>query len=399
LVKEQNAFFLGPTPPQTQISACLAYQQRQQIGHFLYVIDRVRSEVVVLNSNRFTLIDRIALPDPTSLAMAPTLELLAVTNQNANQVSFIDIDPSSSTFHQVIKITQVGQQPRGIAWQPGNEDILVCNEGDNTVSIISAFSLEPRKVLKSKLNQPFDVIAFNRQAGFAFLRNVYWAYILNRDGTVAMFESGPDGVNGWGYDDVIGSPAWKFKNPRAIAPDASTLFNSCWIVHEGQLSTEGVPTGKTGPAVSHLVIESTTFGQIPLNLTGVIQAQLRDVNFKVDVSIGSDQLTGPPADIAFDDQMNVGAVGEPASAFGAGVPAPYNGKGLVKFGNFQVGVRVCATPTFMFLAVPSSSEGTGVIDVIRIDGGYTRLDTNPFEPGIQSIPCEGAQVVMNYWRQ
>src|SRR6185369_11990429 len=100
-----------------------------------------RREIVVLNSNRMTVIDRIPTQDPTTLAMSPNLNLLAVVNQTANLVSFIDIDPHSSTFHQVVQETSVGERPRGIAWEPGNEDILVCNENESTLSVISAAQL------------------------------------------------------------------------------------------------------------------------------------------------------------------------------------------------------------------------------------------------------------------
>src|SRR4026209_540526 len=97
-------------------------------------------------------IDRIPTQDPTSLAMSPNLNLLAIVNQTANLVSFLDIDPLSSTFHQVVQETIVGELPRGIAWDPGNEDILVANETEDTVSIISAASLTVRKVVRSQLN-------------------------------------------------------------------------------------------------------------------------------------------------------------------------------------------------------------------------------------------------------
>ena len=47
------------------------------MGNFLYVIDRARREIVVLNSNRFTVLDTIKLTDPFSMAFAPTLALMA----------------------------------------------------------------------------------------------------------------------------------------------------------------------------------------------------------------------------------------------------------------------------------------------------------------------------------
>ena len=67
--------------------------------------------------------------------MGPNLDFLAVTNQGANSVTFIDIRPKSATLHKIVKTTLVGAAPRGIAWQPGNEDILVVNEGANSMSM------------------------------------------------------------------------------------------------------------------------------------------------------------------------------------------------------------------------------------------------------------------------
>ena len=66
-------FFIGPSVGQTQLAGCSNYQIRQQPGHYLYIADRPRNEIVVINSNRMTVIERIAIPDPTSLAMSPNL--------------------------------------------------------------------------------------------------------------------------------------------------------------------------------------------------------------------------------------------------------------------------------------------------------------------------------------
>src|SRR5262245_51493056 len=130
LAAVQNGFFEGPSIPQPIVQLCRSYFMRQQIGNFLYVIDRVAAEIVVLNSNRFTVIDRIHTPDPTSLAMSPNLDFLAVSNEGADQVSFIDTDPGSATFHKVVRTVSVGAGPTGIAWDSGNEDIFVCNQAD-----------------------------------------------------------------------------------------------------------------------------------------------------------------------------------------------------------------------------------------------------------------------------
>ncbi len=398
LAREQNAFFEGPSPPQSNIASCAEFMLRQQVGHYLYVVDRAAGEVVVFNSNRFTVLDRIPLPDPTALAMSPNLDLLAVTNQSADQVSFIDTNPNSFRFHEVIKTVVVGRGPIGIAWTPDNEDILVCNQRENTMSLLSAFTLEVRKVVRNQLRSPFEVVITPRQNGFSFQRGVYFGYVLNGDGTVAIFESGPDGINGWGFDDVIGTIPFTFQNPKAIAADPSSLNSQFWVVHENQLDLfTGQPNGRTGGAVSLCGIKSGIIGQILIDATLAGRPQVRDLEYGVFASIGSDQLTGVPVDIAFDNMLNRTALVNISNPFTAGSPLSFNGKAIVK--SFGAGVTTAFTPAFMFLAVPNSIEGPGVIDVIDVRTGFLRIDTNRFVAGTQSIPAPNARSVVDYCRQ
>ncbi len=399
LTPEQNAFFQGPSKPSTDIGNCTPFAFRQQVGQFLYVADRVAAELVILNSNRMTVLDRIPLPDPTTLAMSPDLDFLAVTNQDASSVSFISIDPSSSNFHKVVKTTPVGKGPTGIAWETGNEDIFVCNTGENTVSIISAFTLTVRKTLNNQLFGPIDVVTTPRQLGFGLFRGVYYAYILNSNGTVSLFESGPDGVNGWGYDQIIGQPTFHFTNPKAIQPDVANLNSSVWIAHERQLDFDGSLTGLEGGALTNMFLESGTIGIIPLDPGFFADPTLRDLNFAINASIGQEDfgLTGAPVDIAFDDMRNQSALTNFATSFSAGFPLGINGKSLVKPTGF--GFVPVNAPQFMFAAVPTSVEGPGVVDVIFLDGGFQRFDTDPYEDGVQSIPVPGIRNVMHFFRQ
>ncbi len=397
LARELNTFFEGPTPPQQNISSCVSYMMRQQVGQFLYVVDRVAAQIVVLNSNRMTVIERIPVPDPTSLAMSPNLEMLAVTNESADVVTFIDVNPASAGFHSVTKTVRVGAGPTGIAWEPGNEDIFVCNQRDSSVSILSAFTLEVRKTLRSQITAPIDVAITPRQMGFGFQRGVYFAYILNGNGSLALFESGPNGVNGWGFDDVIGTPTFRFANPKAIAADVSNLNSGVWIVHEDPLGSDGQPLGVGGGAVSHVALTSGLIGIVPLDPGSFVNPSVRDLGFQVLASIGPDQLTGVPVDIAFDNQVMQTSLTNWSTQYSAGFPLSINGKSLVK-SNGNVIVPVSA-PQFMFLAVPNSLEGPGVIDVINLAAGFQRFDTDPFQNGVQSIPATGVIGLSDYIRQ
>lgn len=396
LATDQNTFFEGPSNPQEQLSSCADYQIRQQIGHFMYVIDRLRRQVVVLNSNRFFVLERINLPDPTSLAMSPNLDYLAVTNQGAGTVSFIDIRPTSSSFHQIVATTKVGNGPRGVAWQPGNEDIFVCNEADSSVSVLRALDFKVRKTLKAGLDRPFEVVLTDRQDAFAFLRNVYFAFILGRNGRISVFESGPNGNGGWGIDDIVGSMPFTFANPKAMALDHTTLNGAVWLVHENPLNpTTGLPTGVPGGAVSNVWIESTSVGALPIStVSGSLNPQQRDLEFSVRSSIGQEVLTGIPVDIAFDNLANIAGLPNKVTVFSSGVPAPVNGKSMVRQTNLPTN-----TPNYMFLAVPNSNEGAGVVDVINLSAGLQRVDTDAFLPGTQSVPAPGAVVLMDYFQQ
>jgi len=396
----QHAYinFGGPSLNGAATGNCPDFSVRQQIGHFLYVADRVAGEVVVLNSNRMNVIDRIQMPDPTSFAMSPNLNLLAVSSFGSNSVRFIDINPGSTQFHSVVKTVPVGAGPSGIAWEPGNEDILVCNTLSNSVSVISTAGLAVRKTLSNQLASPIDVAITPRQLGIGMQRYVYFAYVLNANGTVSVFESGPDGVNGWGYDEIIGVLPMKFREPRAIQPDPHNLNSGFWVAHQDQLGADGQPTGLGGGAITNVAIVGGTMGVIPLGLA-FADPSIRDLQWGVRASIGSDQLTGIPVDIAFDDWTNFTTYPNFTTPFSNGSAKNYNAKGMVN----QIpggGITVANSPTTLYAAVPVSTQGQGAVDVFDISSaGNLRMDVNPFQPGVQSIDAPGAQVLMHYFRQ
>ncbi len=404
LSAEQNQFFQGPSFGKTDVDTCLTYMIRQQVGHFLYVADRPRNEVVVFNSNTMRVIDRIPVADPTSMAMAPNVDVLAVSNQLSDTVTFISIDPESTQFHQVTSQVQVGNSPKGIAFEPTNEDLIVCNELDSSISIIAASSLLVRRTINSQLSRPFELAITARMTTFSLRRGVYFAYILNRTGTCALFESGPNGVNGWGFDDVTGILPFEFKAPKAIQVDPLNLDASVYIAHEGALDPVTSNSGPLGEgAVSRLRIESGISGQILLTQSGAGGASnFRDLGFSVPVSISQaqGQLSGIPVDIAFDNQRNLGGLPGPRNDFSAGSPVPANNKSHIRLVPQTVVHRNATQPRFMFAAIPNPVGASGVIDVLEIGAtGNSRFDTNPYLDGVQSIPAPQVSVLSDYFRE
>jgi len=392
LVPELNSFFQGPGEPQPTITQCPSFAIRQQIGQFLYVADRAANQVVVLNSNRFTVLARIGVPDPTALAMSPNLDFLAVSSESTDQVFFIDVNPLSATFHQIATATSVGDGPRGIAWESGNEDILVCCTAENSVFVLSAFTLGVRKVLTTHISAPIDIALTPRQAGFGFARGVYFAYVLNGNGTVAVFESGPGGVNGFGFDDILGILPFQFLHPKAIQADVTNLNSAFFVLHEFPLLPNGQPSGVPGGALTRVALTGALVGAQPLNPGE--QPSFRDLQYGVLASLGegANGLSGVPTDIAFDDQRNLSALTNRFTQFSASQPLSINGKSLVK--DLNGSVVPASAPQFLFLATPSP----GVVDVFTMND-LTRVDTNPFQPGIQSIPVPGLTGLMSYFRQ
>ncbi|MDE0913639.1 MAG: hypothetical protein OSB57_00505, partial [Planctomycetota bacterium] len=260
--------------------------------------------------------------------------------------------------------------------------------------------LVERNRVSAQLNKPFDVVAMPRQAGAGngYLRNVYFAYILNRNGNVALFESGPNGVNGWGYDDVIGIAPYTFNSPKKLQLDPINLFMAVWIAHEGPIDTvTGDPGAPNIGALTQLWVESAITGQLFLTSQG--QTGLRDMAFGVNVSIGegTQGLSGIPVDIAFDNLRNLGGMPNVITSFSAGSALPGNGKGLIRLVPGPVNSN---EPGYMFAAVPNVTGGFGVVDVFDLaKAGVLRKDINAYQAGVQSIQVPNVSGVMDYWRQ
>ena len=83
----------------------------------------------------------------------------------------------------------------------------------------------------------------------------------------------------------------------------------------------------------------------------------------------------------------------------AGTPIPINGK--QHYRTFPGTVPLNTNELqFMFVAVPNSNGGGGVVDVIEIGAaGTPRKDTNAYETGIQSIPVANVAILTDFFRE
>lgn len=385
--------FYGPQPrPPASSSASplpCPYNSRQQIGHFLYVLDGANQQVLVLNSNRMQVLETLQVRGASRISMSPNLKRLAITNFVAGIVSFVDTDPLSTKFHKVIGQTKVGSGASEMAWEPEGEDLLVLNRRANSVSIINGADLTLRKTVSSRINDPIDIVVTARQQGIGWQTGVYFAYILNRNGSIAIFESGPDGINGIGFDDIIGLPEEaKFKQATAIQPDIRSFNSSIWVAHKdssglGQVSLLELFSSPLGPLPIQQnnggIIQSPTFRQREWRVTGRIGGQSPTTPIK-------DRLSGKdPIDIVVDEMQNVGAYVDMTSLSVSNIIyAQHSGKTHVKV--TPNGALVPAiNPRFLFVALADK----GVIDVMEVDTGRKLF----------TIKAPGVQVLSSYWKQ
>lgn len=384
--------FVGPQPPPQSPPPpppFCPFASRQQIGHFLYVLDIDNRQVLVLNSNRFTVLDTIRLSDPVSMAMAPNLSRLAVSNFASSTVSFIDIDPLSPTFHTVVQETRVEQGPTAIAYQGDGEDVIVLSPGSNFMSILSTQDYTVRRSVAGFLNNPIDVAVTERYLATGFAQGVYYAYVLNGNGSVAVYESGPDGVNGIGFNDVIGTV------PNAAFPRAQSMHLDYGSANGGVLIGHVDDNGLG--QISRLEMTSSP-GVTPLNPNagGFIQPPtFRQKEWAVTARYGGINSTTPISsllsgnsvvDFARDEILNFGAATGQVTQFTPAQTEPsfgHSGKQSLKVVNGAAASAMSSKLLFVGLS------DVGKIDVLEISTGNK----------IASIDRAGVRIVAGYWRQ
>jgi len=385
--------FVGPQPPPASPPPpppFCPFTSRQQVGHFLYVLDRGNRQILVCNSNRFTVLDTIPMSDPVSLAVSPDMRRLGVANFASSSLSFVDIDPNSLNFHQVVTETRVDDAPSSIAWQPDGDEILAVSQSGNTLTVVGALDYSVKRTLGGFLNGPLDIVVTERYLATGNLSGLYYAYILNSNGTIAIYESGPDGVNGIGFNDIIGSVTnVSFPRAKAMIYDHNQQFGGVLI---GHIDETGLGQ------VSRLGLTSTPTGQLPLNpaIGGfILPPTYRQKEWTVTQRIGGtpapgsfvDQISGNSiVDLCHDDLTNFGGASGQISPFNSSAsqtPYFHSGKHVIK--TLNGGPLQAVVPRLLFIAL----SDVGNVDVFEIDTG-TRITT-------VSVP--GVRVVADYWRQ
>jgi DNA-binding beta-propeller fold protein YncE len=355
----------------------------------MYVLDRENRQVVCVNSNRFTVLDTVRVSDPVSMSMAPSLGVLAVANFASSTVSFIDTDPRNATFNTIVAETRVPDGPTKVAWQPDGEALLAVSRDANTLTVISGGDFSVINVASGSLVNPVDLAVSERYVAHGNTSGVYYAYVLNENGTVAVYESGPSGVNGIGFEDMIGTVELQFRRARRIKLDYVAPQGGFYVAHTddsgvGMVSGVELTSTPVGPQATQQnsggFVLPPTFRQKTWSVTRAFGGS--------DPSVpGNQRLSGnSPSDICVDEMLNSGGFPNQttpnAGTRGTSIIG-HSSKGAIL--NSGGGVVNPYTPRFLFVAV----SDVGRIDVIDLNS----------KARVRSLEVPGVQSLSTWWKQ
>ncbi|MGE0144904.1 MAG: hypothetical protein AB7I19_16405, partial [Planctomycetota bacterium] len=233
-------------------------------------------------------------------------------------VTFINTDPRSPRFNTVISEARVPDGPTKLAWQPDGEAVLALSQGSNSLTIIGGGDFKVRNTVTGGLNAPLDLAVTSRFVISGNLSSVYYAYILNENGSVVVYESGPNGVNGIGFDDMIGSVDPIFRRATRIRLDYTSNLSGVYITHVDEAGV-GV--------VSRMELTATPRGILPTqqNVGGfILPPTFRQKVWSVtqrfggsDPAVpGNQRLSGnSPIDVTTDEMFNNAGLASQTTTF------------------------------------------------------------------------------------
>ncbi|MCC6781680.1 MAG: Ig-like domain-containing protein [Planctomycetes bacterium] len=374
-----------PPPPRN-----CPFTSRQQIGHFLYVLDRENRQVLVLNSNRFTVLQTIRLSDPVAMTMSPSLGVLAVANFSSSSVSFINIDPRSARFNTVTSEARVPDGPTKIAWQPDGESVIVISQGSNSLTVIGGADFKVKNTVTGSLNSPIDIAVTCRQVTTGNLSGVYYAYVLNETGSIAVYESGPSGVNGIGFDDMIGNADPVFRRATRVKLDYFSAQTGVYVAH---VDDAGVGV------VSRMELTASPRGPLPTQQNNggfILPPTFRQKVWTITQRFGGSDPTVPgnqrltgnsPIDVSTDEIFNSGALPNQTTNFSGTLGQSFLGhssKGaLVITPNGTAALPF--QPRYLFVALGD----VAAVDVFDL---ATRAR-------VRTLSIPGVKSLSGYWKQ
>jgi hypothetical protein len=244
-------------------------------GLRLYVTDLTSGSLKVFNSYDFSLITTIpGIASPRGLGISPDLNFLYVSNELQGTVQRINSNPASPNFHTITNTIAVGNGPRSISVQPANEDAIVANFAENTISFIRTSTQTERARFSTGLG-PTDIFVTRRMLGMG-LTNEYMAFIpclfgnsvnVYESSGGAVLENLPNGrmvaTEGGFLGPTRGTWNWQsyinlFTGPGCFV--ANSIGSNVDILYLS-FFTLSPPPGFPGPAGTRTFIKSTVASQ------------------------------------------------------------------------------------------------------------------------------------------
>jgi DNA-binding beta-propeller fold protein YncE len=240
-----------------------------------YALDVVVSGGAPSNAVDFIVIKAVdmkaacATPTPSSVAIAdqlangPFSPIAVVTNSGCNNVSTIDINPTSATFGTVLHNTPVGATPQGVAVSSHLGMAVVANNSAGTASIVNLLTNTEAVPDVGVGTSPIGV-AINEVTGVALVANF-------GSNTVSQINLGLLPAT-----SLTASTIGGVQSPIAVAidPDRGTNNQGLAVVTGLQLVSGSTPNGALYPVdiglVSPALSTTISIGSVTSSPTGIV---------------------------------------------------------------------------------------------------------------------------------
>jgi DNA-binding beta-propeller fold protein YncE len=180
----------------------------------------------------------VAIAD--QLANGPFSPLAVVTNSGCNNISTIDINPSSPTFGSVLNSIAVGTTPQGIAVSPRRGLAVVANNGGNNVSVVNLLTNTQPVAAVAVGTNPIGV-AIDDATGVAMVAN-FTSNTVSEINLGLLFGSSP-------ATSLTAATIGGVQQPIAVAidPDRGTNNQGLAVVTGLQLNSGSTASGALYP--------------------------------------------------------------------------------------------------------------------------------------------------------
>ncbi len=239
---------------------------------------QVVSNNVTSNATDFIVVKAVdmtvacATPTPSSVAIAdqlangPFSPIALVTNSGCNNLSTIDINPSSATFGTVLRSLPIGATPQGVAVSSHLGMAVVANNAAGTASIVNLLT-NAEAVPDVTVGTSPTGVAVNEANGVALVAN-FGSNTVSQINLGLLFGSSPP-------TSLTATPITNIQAPIAVAIDPDRGTNN-----QGLAVVTGIPLISSSPSgtlypvdiglASPSVSTTVSFGNVSSTPTGIV---------------------------------------------------------------------------------------------------------------------------------